>query len=138
MKAISLDLRQRAVALYRELGSSAEVARRLCVKPRWVGDMVRRFEERGSLEPDYENCGNKPKLSSEHDRLLKAWLAERNDRTLYELQAMLAEKGVVVTHVTVANALNRLKITHKKRPRSPKNDKGPTSRKNVPGGSARR
>lgn len=138
MKAISLDLRQRAVALYQELGSFAEVAQRLRVKPRWVGDMVRRFEERGSLEPDYENCGNKPKITPEHERMLKAWLAERNDRTLQELQAMLAEQGIIVTQTTVANTLARLKITHKKRPRSRKNANGQTSRKNATGGSAKR
>lgn len=138
MKAISNDLRQRAVQLYRELDSYADVARRLCVKARWVSDMVRRSNERGTLEPDYQNCGNKPKFTSEHDQTIKDWLAQKNDRTLYELQALLAENGVDVAQSTVSNALARLKITHKKRPRSPRNGNAPTSKRNAPGGSTKR
>jgi len=135
MRAISVDLRQRAVDLYHELGSYAEVARRLCVRQRWVSDMVRRQKERGSLEPDYESCGNKPKLDSAQERQMRAWLHEENGLTLKELQSKLAEHGVVVCSATVANTLERLEITRKKRPPSPKNATAPMSRKSATVGS---
>lgn len=138
MRAISTDLRQRAIDLYRELGSYADVARRLQVRQRWVSAMVRRQQERGSLEPDYANCGNKPKIKAAQEQPIRAWLAEDNDLTLAELQAKLAEQGVRISHTAVAEALTRMKLTRKKRPRWPKNATAPTSRKSARAGSRKR
>jgi transposase len=138
MRAISNDLRQRAVNLYHRLGSYAEVARRLCVRQRWVSDMVRRQKEHGSLEPDYEKCGNKPKLDSTHEQRIRGWLQEENGLTLAEIQVRLVAEGVDVCPATVANTLERMRITRKKRPRLPKSATVPTSRKSATAGSRKR
>ena len=105
-RALSMDLRQRAVLLYRELGSYVEVARRLSVRPRWVSPMV----ARPTLEPDYGRCGNTPKLDGNDEQRLRAWLAEKNDLTLDELRRQLREHRVKVCRATVANTLARLRL----------------------------
>jgi transposase len=115
MKPYSLDLRQRAVEAYEENPNASEVARRLGVSHTWVENIVRLFEQTGSLEPQYQNCGRPPTIGEREKQWLRGWLKEESGLTLKELQERLAAKGVKVSHTTIDNAFKAMNITRKKK-----------------------
>lgn len=117
MKPYSLDLRQRAVALYQECRNFSIVSARLQVSRAWIRKMLRLWQQTGSVEPQYQNCGRPPVIGEKEKEDRRRWLEEENGLTLKELQQRLAERGVVVSHTTVDNALAAMKITRKKNDR---------------------
>ena len=114
MNPYSLDLRQRAIALYREDPCYSRVAKTLKVSHVWVRNMVRLWNLTGTLNPQYQNCGRPPALGEREKQCLRQWLEEENGLTLKELGGRLAKQGLTVSHTTIDNALRAMKITRKK------------------------
>ena len=89
MKAYSLDLRQKVLALHRK------------------GE---------DLAPRPHGGGYPARLLPRHERLLRAEVRRRKDATLEELSAHLeAEAGLAVSASTVSRALIRLGLGRKKK-----------------------
>lgn len=124
MGPYSLDLRKRAVALYEQTHNYSAVARQLQVSHAWVRNMILLFERTGSLDTHYESCGAPAKIGEQERGLLRDWLSRDSDLTLKELQSLLLEHGVRVSHAAVDNALKAMKITRKKNNRC--NGAGPS------------
>lgn len=135
MRPYSLDLRQKAVAMYESLGSYNAVAKLLGVHHSWVKNMVTRLELTGSLADDCSSRGRKVKIDDRGRALLSSWLDEDNDLRLDDLLERLVEEGYDCCRATVANTLSAMKITRKKRPLSPKSKIVQTSRKSGSAGS---
>lgn len=135
MRPYSMDLRQKAVAMHKKLGSYNAVATLLGVHHTWVKNMVTRLEVTGSLENDCSKRGRKAKIDDRGRALLSAWLEEENDLILDVLLERLVKEGYDCCRATVANTLTAMKITRKKRPHSRKSSTAPTSRKSVRAGS---
>ena len=114
MKPYSLDLRQRAIDLYRELPSYNAVGKQLKVSHTWVRNMVRLWQATGTLDAQYQNCGRPPTITEREKQQLRQWLEEENGLTLNELRQRLDKQGVSVSHTAVDNALKAMKITRKK------------------------
>lgn len=117
MGPYSFDLRKRAVELYEETRNFSAVARQLKVSHAWVRNMVLLFERTGALDTQYENCGAPAKIGERERELLRDWLSQESDLTLKDLQGLLLEHGVDVSHTAVDNALKAMKITRKKNDR---------------------
>lgn len=117
MGPYSLDLRKRAIALYEETHNYSAVARQLQVSHAWVRNMILLFERTGSLDTHYESCGAPAKIGEQERVLLRDWLSQDSDLTLKDLQNLLREHGVEVSHTAVDNALKAMKITRKKNDR---------------------
>lgn len=114
MRPLSLDLRQRAVALYKQIGKYTEVAKLLLVRPGWVRSMVIRLENTGNLDNNCSNCGRKPSIDARGRALLASWLEAENDLILDELHERLRQEGYDCCRATVDNTLTAMKITRKK------------------------
>lgn len=135
MRPYSLDIRQKAVEMYKELGSYNAVANRLRVHHTWVKNMVTLFERTGTLANNCSSRGRKVKIDDRGRRLLADWLQADNDLRLDDLLALLQEEGYDCCRATVANTLSAMKITRKKRPRSLKSKSVQTSKKSERSGS---
>lgn len=114
MKALSMDLKQRAVAL-RERGVSAdEAAKRLMISKRSVERAWSEFSEKGSLSPSRRK-GRTAKLLVGHGDDLERWVEQRPESTLAELAERLrGEKSVQASVSSVRRALARLGLSFKK------------------------
>lgn len=135
MRPYSLDIRQKAVAMYRELGSYNAVANRLGVHHSWVKNMVTRLEHTGTLANDCSSCGRKVKIDDRGRALLASWLEADNDLRLEDLLERLRDEGYDCCRATVGNTLSAMGITRKKRPHLPKNKTVRMSKKSESSGS---
>lgn len=85
MRALSIDLRDRIVAAYRNKeGSYAELAKRFAVSKAVVGKLVRQQRRLGTLEPQVHLRGRKAAIQGENEEELRKHLREHPDATLRE------------------------------------------------------
>lgn len=118
MKALSMDLRERIVAVYlNKEGSHVVLAKRFRVSPCTVGKLVRQLRERGTLEPQVHLRGRKPAVRGEKEEELRQHLQEHPDATLQERIDAL---GLKCSQKTMWMTLRRLgwrfKKKHRERP----------------------
>jgi len=115
--ALSTDIRERVVRAYagNEGGYEALAARfsvGICSVRRWVGLQ----KETGSVEKR-PHKGRQAKILSEQLPELEALVIEKPDRTAEELKEVWMHKnGVELHRSSMVRALQRLKMTVKKRP----------------------
>lgn len=118
-KALSMDLRERAMARLEAGDSVRQVAAALDVAPSSVVKWSQRLRVTGSCAP--AGTGGHPprKIVGEHE----AWLLDRikDPFTLRGLVAELAERGLKVDYRTVWAFVHRTGYSFKKRPNSPRN-----------------
>jgi len=110
----SLDLRERVVAAVRSGQSCRSVAATFGVSVACVVKWAQRFRTTGSVAPGQMGGHRRPVLEAERGWLL-ARLREKPDLTVRALADELAERGIVVSHVSVWNLLRREKQTFKKK-----------------------
>ena len=119
------DLRERVVAAMQAGESCRSVAARFDVAPSSVVKWTQRAARTGSVSPGKMGGHRKPILEPH-----RAWLLERvqlrPETTLRTLQALLAERGIEVSHDTVWRFLRGCGFTFKKRHWSPMSVIGPT------------
>jgi transposase len=135
-RAYSPDLRERVLAAYEAGGGSqAGVARRFRVGERTLSGWLKTAREEGRRGPRPRRGGRAP-VGGEAGTLATL-VAERNDATLVEYAALLAERaGVRRSASAVCRALKALGLGRKKRPSGPPSKAGRTwSRRGRPGGS---
>jgi transposase len=120
MKAYSMDLRERVLADCDAGMSAPQVAAKYRVSRAWVSRLKQR--RRGGLVPAPGRPGNPrpPALEAEADRLRQA-VRDRPDATLAELRAAL---GLTVSLATLCRALQRLRLTLKKKSGGPPSKTG--------------
>jgi transposase len=103
-------LRQRVLALYDEGSKTKQIALRLKVSPAWC----RRVKQRRH-EPPRKYAGRKPKLDAAARVMLAAWIEQRPDATLAELQNRIkAELGIAISSGALWNTLKAMTFTFKK------------------------
>jgi len=113
-KALDLDLRRRIAAAVDAGASCRSVAARFDVSESAVIKLMRRYRATASLAPGKIGGHRRPILASERDWLLGR-IAEQSDITVRALADELAERGIIVSHVSVWNLLKREHQTHKKK-----------------------
>jgi transposase len=128
MAPYGIELRRRVMDAVAAGGSIREVAERFAVSPFFVKSMKRLAREQGHLRPKSGRAGRKRRLAGREEEI-RGLVAVRPDLTLEQLRAEL-KADVCIT--TVANELNRLKLTFKKSPSAPPSRTAPTS---APGGT---
>jgi transposase len=112
MQSLSMDLRRRVVAAYRnQEGSYTVLAARFAVSRAVVGKLVRQERDLGTLEPQVHLRGRKPAISGEKEAALRRHLADHPDATLRERIEAL---GLDCTVKTMWQTIRRLKWRYKK------------------------
>jgi transposase len=112
MRSLSMDLRRRVVAAYRNKeGSYAVLAARFSVSRAVVGKFVRQERDLGTLEPQVHLRGRKPAIRGEKEDQLLRHLKDHPDATLQErIEALELD----CTVKTMWQTLRRLKWRYKK------------------------
>lgn len=130
-KTLSLDLRERILAIYDQGDDTREtVARRFRVSLGMVKKLLQQRRRIGDLRPQHHRSGSKPRILAHHRQRLRVLLAEKPDLTLKELRAAA---GLDCTLPAIHYVLAGLELTYKKRRSAPANRTGPISGK--PAGS---
>lgn len=130
--ALSTDIRERVVRAYAdsEGGYEALAARfsiGICSVRRWV----RLYKETGSVEKR-PHKGRQAKILAEQLPELEALVIEKPDRTTEELKELWNRKNSVELHrSSIVRALQRLKMTVKKRPFTQASETKSLSNKNA-------
>ena len=122
--ALSMDLRERVIQDADAGLSSKELAARYHVSRAWVDALKQRRREAGSLAPRKQTKFRRRVLEGQEDRL-RALVTAQPDATLAELRDALRTAAAVST---VWRELNQLDLTVKKKPYTPTNNGGLTSR----------
>lgn len=113
-RPLDLDLRERVVAAVEAGRTCRAVADIFGVSVASVVKWTQRFRSTGSVAPD-KMGGHRPwVLEDERDWLLGR-LCAKPDITVRALADELAERGIVVSHVSVWNLLKRENQTFKKK-----------------------
>ena len=116
MKAFSIDLRQRIVDAVKGGESMASASRRFEVSYSTVRNYLK-LVAAGSLEPRKRKTVIFRKLKFTREALdaMKAWLAEKNDLTLKEIQQRLFERfGISVSLPAICGRLMAMDFGWKK------------------------
>ena len=134
MKTISLDLRERILAVYDAGDGTREaVGRRFRVSEGMVKKLLQQRRRTGEIGPRHYRSGRKPRILPAHRERLRTLVMEKPDRTLAELRTALA---LTCTLPAIHYALAALNLTYKKRRSMLRNKIGPTSRKRGGAGAA--
>src|SRR5690606_12149950 len=112
-KPLDLDLRRRIVAAIEAGASCRTAAARFDVSESAAIKLMRRYRATGSLAPGKMGGHRRPILEAERDWLMER-VAKQSDITVRALADELAERGIVVSHVSVWNLLRHESQTHKK------------------------
>jgi transposase len=110
-----VELRTRVVGFVEEGHSHREAARHFRVSPRFVNNMIILHRASGSVAPARQGHAPGGKLDPHGDWIAKR-VADNGEVTLDGLCVELAERGVAVHRATVGRFLNRLGLSHKKKP----------------------
>jgi transposase len=129
MRAYSMDLRRRVLADSDAGLATKPVAEKYGVSRTWVRSLKQRRRETGEIAPRVGG-GRKPKIDRQR---LVALVAAQPDATLAELRERL---GVQCSLSAIWMALDKLKITFKKKGSRPRSSTAPTSPRAAPGGAA--
>jgi transposase len=112
MNAYSMDLRERVVAACDARdGTRALIAARFSVSVRWIGELLRRRRQAGSIAPRPHGGGRAPAFDEAAAGRLREAVRADTDATLGELAEAAA---VACSAPAVYRALRRLGITRKK------------------------
>jgi putative transposase len=113
-KPLDTDLRALIVAAVEAGMSRRSAAARFDISYSAAIKLLQRYHATGSIAPG-QMGGHKPlKLAAWQDWLMQR-VGEKPDITTRELADELAERGIVVSHVSVWNLLKRENQSHKKK-----------------------
>lgn len=126
--AYSMEFRIEVAAAYDQCGSSIEVAEEKGCSESWVRRLIQERTRTGSLASKTPDRSGTRKLDELDRQKLRRLIQDKPDMTLGELAEALDHKASVPT---VWRAAEAMKLTLKKRPRTPPSRIGPTSRKDA-------
>jgi transposase len=118
MKPYSLDLRRRVLDAWQcGEGSQRQLAARFSVHLTFVRNLLRLYRQSGSLAPRPQGGGRRSPAQGPVLERLAQMVAERPDDTLDEHRERLAAQGgPTMSRAALGRALQRLKLTVKKKP----------------------
>jgi transposase len=112
--ALSGDLRERIARAVLDGCSIRQAAVRFAVSPSAAIKLMQRVRQTGSTAPAKIGGYRRPLLEPYADAL-REMTSEKKGITLREIQATLAQQGIVVKALsTIADMLHRLDLSHKK------------------------
>jgi transposase len=118
----SQDLRQRVLGCYDRGMTTKQIADVLDVSPAWARRVKQRRREDGETTPRPRGGARRIKIDPNR---LAALVKEHPDATLKELRQLL---GIACAESAICMALQRLKLSFKKRPSTPRSRIAPTWR----------
>ena len=119
MKTLSLDLRERILALYDEgQGTRQEIADRFLVSLGMVKKLIAQRKRTGDIAARHSFAGRKPKITQEHREQMTELISRQSDLTLREIRENL---GLCCSLSAIHYILKDMKMTFKKKLFAPVN-----------------
>ena len=113
---LSMDLRKRVAEAFTDEPSSLQIAARFGVSSSFVRKLRIRLRNEGTLEPRPHGGGPARCVDEDDLAAIARSVGERPDATLGELCEALAKRtGKRISEPSMCRALQRLRITRKKR-----------------------
>lgn len=113
-KPLDQDIRTRILAAIETGASCRSAAKRFGVSESAAIKLMRRYRKTGSAAPGKIGGHRRLVLADQRDWLMSR-IADQADITVRALTDELAERGIVVSHVSVWNLLKRENQSHKKK-----------------------
>ena len=114
MKAYALDLRERVLRARGQGHCAHDVAKQLSLSKRSVERYWRRYQDTGQVAARKMGGHRRSRLAA-HDATLRAWIGQRPDLTLGELQQRCRKELQVRLGITALwHRLERLGLSYKK------------------------
>jgi len=112
----SLDLKQKLLKSYLEGNyTQKEISKIFGVSRYFLIDIIKRYREKGNLEPDTFKCGRKSILSDLDKEYLKISVEKDRSITLAELSINLKnERNIKVSTTTIHKYLKSINMNYKK------------------------
>jgi transposase len=126
-KALSVDLRERAVAAVRAGATHRETAERFGVSAASVSRWQVLERDQGDVRPKALGGDRRSSRIDAHKEAIMAALGPEADRSIEEVRHALKEQGLVFSFGSLQRFFVRHAITRKKRPRTPRNRTASTS-----------
>ena len=126
-KALSVDLRERAVAAVRAGATHREVAERYGVSAASVSRWQVLERGQGDVRPKALGGDRKSGRIDAHKDAILAALGPEADRSIEEVRRVLEEKDLIFSFGSLQRFFKRHAITRKKRRRTPPSRTAPTS-----------
>lgn len=126
-KALSVDLRVRALGAVAAGATHREAADRFGVSPASVSRWRKRKREQGDPHPKALGGDRRSDRIEAHREAVLAALGPDRDATIEEVRTSLAKQGLVFGFGMIQRFFVRHAITRKKRRRTPASRTGPTS-----------
>lgn len=126
-KALSVDLRARAVAAVRAGATHREAAERFGVSAASLSRWQVLERNQGDVRPKALGGDRKSARIDAHKVTILEALGPQADRSIEEVRHMLRERGLAFSFGALQRFFQRHAITRKKRPRTPPSRIAPTS-----------
>ena len=126
-KALSVDLRTRAVAAVRAGATHREAAERFGVSAASVSRWQVLERDQGDVRPKALGGDRKSARIDAHKEAILEALGPQADRSIEEVRQVLREQGLAFSFGALQRFFRRHAITRKKRPRTPPSRIAPTS-----------
>lgn len=126
-KALSVDLRERAVAAVRAGATHREAAERFGVSAASVSRWQVLERDHGDVRPKALGGDRRSSRIDAHKDTIMAALGPQADRSIEEVRHALKEQGLIFSFGSLQRFLVRHAITRKKRPRTLASRTAPTS-----------
>ena len=126
-KALSVDLRERAVAAVREGATHREAAERFGVSAASVSRWQVLERAQGDVRPKALGGDRKSARIDAHRETILEALGPEADRSIEETRLVLKEQGLAFSFGALQRFFKRHAITRKKRPRTLPSRTAPTS-----------
>jgi transposase len=125
-KALSVDLRERAVAAVRAGATHREAAERFGVSAASVSRWQALERDRGDVHPKALGGDRKSGRIDAHEAAIVEALGPEADRSIEEVRQVLRERSLIFSFGALQRFFKRHAITRKKRPRTPRSKIVPT------------
>ena len=125
-KALSVDLRERAVAAVRAGATHREAAERFGVSAASVSRWQALERDRGDVHPKALGGDRKSGRIDAHEAAIVEALGPAADRSIEEVRQVLRERSLIFSFGALQRFFKRHAITRKKRPRTPRSKIVPT------------
>lgn len=126
-KALSVDLRERAVAAVRAGATHREAAERFGVSAASVSRWQVLERAQGNVRPKALGGDRRSRHIDAHKAAIVEALGPQADRSIEEVRHVLAQQGLVFSFGSLQRFFRRHAITRKKRPHTPRSRTAPTS-----------
>jgi transposase len=115
-KAYGVDYRHNFLSTYEQgYGTLEELAADFRVSLGWAKKVSAAYTRTGSMAPIAFHPGRKPKIGPAEQALLRRWLEEQPDLTLFELQVRISQQAQVQIHTScLCRWLKRIGLRLKK------------------------